>query len=82
LVKRIKHSTIPLPPPSYSCFLRGVGVLHDVREMRRESKISLQSSKEWEDVVVVSTPIDSCAEIFFIFLIFRGIFSPNFVHAI
>jgi hypothetical protein len=31
-------------------------VLHGVREVRRESKRSLQSSKEWEDVVTVSTP--------------------------
>jgi hypothetical protein len=56
LVKRIKHSAIPLPPPSQSCFLRGVGVLHGVREEMRESEISLQSSKEWEDVVTVSAP--------------------------
>jgi hypothetical protein len=55
-VKRIKHSVIPLPPPSHSCFLRGVGVLHGVREVRRESERSLQSFKEWEDVVVASTP--------------------------
>jgi hypothetical protein len=33
LVERIKHSTIPLPSPSYSCFLSGVGVLHGVREV-------------------------------------------------
>jgi hypothetical protein len=32
---RGKHSAIPLPPFSYSCFLRGVGVLHGVREVRR-----------------------------------------------
>jgi hypothetical protein len=32
------------------------GVLHDVREERRESERSLQSSKEWEDVVVGFTP--------------------------
>jgi hypothetical protein len=36
--------------------LRGVGVLHGVREERRESERFFQSSKEWEDVVVVSTP--------------------------
>jgi hypothetical protein len=30
-------------------------VLHGVREERRESERSLQSSKEWEDVVAVST---------------------------
>jgi hypothetical protein len=30
-----------------------VGVLHGVREDRRESERSLQSSKEWEDVVMV-----------------------------
>jgi hypothetical protein len=30
-----------------------VGVLHGVREERRESERSLQSSKEWEDVVMV-----------------------------
>jgi hypothetical protein len=29
-------------------------VLHGVREERRESERSLKSSKEWEDVVVVS----------------------------
>jgi hypothetical protein len=39
--------------------LRAMGVLHVVREERRgeerrESERSLQSSKEWEDVVVVS----------------------------
>jgi hypothetical protein len=56
LVERIKHSIIPLPPPSHSYFLRGVSVLHGVREVRRGSERSLQSSKEWEDVVVVSTP--------------------------
>jgi hypothetical protein len=33
-----------------------VAVLHGVREVRRENEISLQSSKEWEDVVAVSTP--------------------------
>jgi hypothetical protein len=49
---RGKHSTIPLPPPNHSCFLRGVGMLHGVREERRESERSLQSTKEWEDVVV------------------------------
>ncbi len=52
----MKHSVIPLPPPRHSCFLRGVGVLHGVREKMRASERSLQSSKEWEDVVVVSTP--------------------------
>jgi hypothetical protein len=46
LVERIKHLAIPLPPPSYSCFLRGVGVLHGVGEERRESERSLHSSKE------------------------------------
>jgi hypothetical protein len=46
----------PHSPPSHSCFLRGVAVLHGVREERSESERSLQSSKEWEDVVVVSTP--------------------------
>jgi hypothetical protein len=55
-VERIKHSTISLPPPSHSCLLRGVGVLHGVRDVRRESERSLQSSKEWEDIVTVSTP--------------------------
>jgi hypothetical protein len=35
----------PSPTPSHSCFLRGVGVLHGVREERRESERSLQSSK-------------------------------------
>jgi hypothetical protein len=52
----VSNSAIPLSPPSHSCFLRGVGVLHGVSEERRESKRSLQSSKEWEDIVVVSTP--------------------------
>jgi hypothetical protein len=33
-----------------------VGVLYGVREERRESERSLQSSKEWEDVVPVFTP--------------------------
>jgi hypothetical protein len=31
-------------------------MLHGVREERRESESFLQSSKEWEDVVAVSTP--------------------------
>jgi hypothetical protein len=31
-------------------------VLHGVKEERRESERSLQSSKEWADVVVVSAP--------------------------
>jgi hypothetical protein len=56
LVERIKHSTIPLPPSSHSCFLRGVGVLHGVREVKRGSERSLQSSKEWDDILAVSTP--------------------------
>jgi hypothetical protein len=30
-------------------------VLYDIREERRESERSLQSFKEWEDVVTVST---------------------------
>jgi hypothetical protein len=33
-----------------------VDVLHGVREGMRESERSLQFSKEWEDVVAVSTP--------------------------
>jgi hypothetical protein len=33
------------PTPSYSCFLRGVGMLHGVRKERRESERSLQCSK-------------------------------------
>jgi hypothetical protein len=33
-----------------------MGVLHGVRDEMRESVRSLQSSKEWEDVVEVSTP--------------------------
>jgi hypothetical protein len=37
----------PSPTPSHSCFLRGVGVLHGVREEMRESERSLESSKEW-----------------------------------
>jgi hypothetical protein len=32
-----------------------VGVLYGVREERRESEISLQSSKGWEDVVTIFT---------------------------
>jgi hypothetical protein len=56
LMKRIKNSSIHLPPSSHSCFLRGVCVLHDGRDERRESERSLQSSKEWEDVVAVFTP--------------------------
>jgi hypothetical protein len=51
----VSNSAIPLPPPSHSCFLRGVGVLHCVREERRESERYLKSSKEWEDVVALST---------------------------
>jgi hypothetical protein len=43
-------------PLDIAAFLRGVGMLHGVREERRESESSLQSSKEWEDVVAVSTP--------------------------
>jgi hypothetical protein len=43
-------------PSSHSCFLRGVSVLHGVREEMRESEISLQSSKEWENVMTVSAP--------------------------
>jgi hypothetical protein len=54
LVGITKHSAIPLPPLSYSCFLISVGVLHGVREERRESEKSLQSFKKWEDVVAVS----------------------------
>jgi hypothetical protein len=68
-------------------------VLHGVREERRESERSLQSSKEWEDVVAVSTPCrhlilsiklifvresPSCMDHFFMF--FR-VFSPNFSSA-
>jgi hypothetical protein len=33
----------PSSTPSHSCFLRGVGVLHGVREEIRESERSLQS---------------------------------------
>jgi hypothetical protein len=40
------NSTIPLAPPSHSSFLRGVSVLHDVREERRDGERSLQSCKE------------------------------------
>jgi hypothetical protein len=50
------HLVIPLSPPSHSSFLRSVGVLHGVSEERRESKRSLQSFKEWDDIVPVSTP--------------------------
>jgi hypothetical protein len=75
-----------------------VGVLHGVREEMRESERSLQFSKEWKDVVVVSTPgtldlhqyscafelnhLLSFAEVFFIFLIFGGIFDLIFIHEI
>jgi hypothetical protein len=52
----VNKSVISLPPPSHSCFLRCVGVLHGVREEMRESERSFQSSKEWEDVVAVFTP--------------------------
>jgi hypothetical protein len=31
-------------------------VLHGVREVRRESERFLQFSKEWENIVMVSTP--------------------------
>jgi hypothetical protein len=55
-VESTKHSVVPLPSPSQSCFSRDVVVLHGVRQERRESERSLQSSKEWEDVVVVSAP--------------------------
>jgi hypothetical protein len=54
--REVSNSSIALPPPSNRCFLRHVGVLHGVREERRESERSLKSSKEWEDVVAVSTP--------------------------
>jgi hypothetical protein len=33
------NSAIPLPPPSHGCFLRGVVVLHGVREERRGEKV-------------------------------------------
>jgi hypothetical protein len=56
LVERIKHSSIPLSPPSHSYFLRGVCLLHGVREMRKGIERPLQSSNVWEDVVVVFTP--------------------------
>jgi hypothetical protein len=52
----VSISAIPLLPPSYSYLLRGVGVFHGVREERRKSGKSLQSSKVWEDVVTVSAP--------------------------
>jgi hypothetical protein len=55
------HPAIPLPTHSYSCFLRGVGVLHGVRDEKRESERSLQSSKEWEIVVVRMEASNSCA---------------------
>jgi hypothetical protein len=60
----------PSPTPSHSCFLRGVGVLHVVREKMRESVRSLQSSEEWEDVAAVSTPCRWL--ILSIYLIFVG----------
>jgi hypothetical protein len=53
---RGKHSAIPLLFPSYSCFLRDVDVLHSVRVERRESERSIQSSKEWKNIVTVSAP--------------------------
>jgi hypothetical protein len=40
LVERQEFSH-PSPAPRYSCFLRGVGVLHGVREEMRESERSL-----------------------------------------
>jgi hypothetical protein len=52
----VSNSAIPLSPPSHSSFLRGVGVLHGVREERRASERSLQFSKEWKDVIAISTP--------------------------
>jgi hypothetical protein len=71
-----------------------VGVLYGVREERREIERSLKLFKEWEDVVAVSAPCKLlicinivvfglnhllyCAAMFFIFVIFRGIFDPNF----
>jgi hypothetical protein len=39
--------------PSYSCFLRSVDVFHGVREERRER--SLETLKEWGDIVVIFT---------------------------
>jgi hypothetical protein len=38
----VSNSAIPLPPPSHSCFLRGVGVIYGVSGERRESKRFLQ----------------------------------------
>jgi hypothetical protein len=35
---RGKHSAILLPPPSYSYFLRGVGMLHSVREEEKSER--------------------------------------------
>jgi hypothetical protein len=49
----------PSPTSSYSLFLRGVGVLHGVREEMRETEKSVQSFKEWEDVVTFQHLIDS-----------------------
>jgi hypothetical protein len=46
----------PSPTPNHSCFLRDMDVLHGVREVRRGSERSLQSFKEWEDIVLVFTP--------------------------
>jgi hypothetical protein len=36
--EQANNSAIPLPPTSHSCFWRGAGVFHGVREERRESE--------------------------------------------
>jgi hypothetical protein len=59
-VERQKFSH-PSPTSQKTTMTRGVGgecvsVLHGVREEMRESEISLQSSKQWENVVAVSAP--------------------------
>jgi hypothetical protein len=51
--RRNNHLIISLSPPRYSCFLKVVSMLHDVREEMRENEIFLQSSREWEDVVLI-----------------------------
>jgi hypothetical protein len=56
LEERIKYSLVPLPPSSQSCVLRGVVVLHGIRDERRESERFLQFSKEWLDVVAIFSP--------------------------
>jgi hypothetical protein len=74
----------------HSCFLRGVGVFHGVREERRESEILsiLQRVGGYCDGLhqyiheFGLNHLSQCIEIFFNFLIFEGIFGLIFVLAI